>query len=69
MGALIRSRYASGSVRQLKGKRLDQVAAGGPRDWASANQVPEERLTRLLIIEDALLAALRNANQGAYNGA
>ena len=54
---------------QLKGRRLDQAACGGPRDWASANEVPEERLTRLLVIEDALLAALRNASQGGYNGA
>jgi len=53
---------------QLKGRRLEEAACGGPRDWASANEVPEERLTRLLVIEDALLAALRNASQDAYNG-
>ncbi len=53
---------------QLRGRRLEEAACGGPRDWARANEVPEERLTRLLVIEDALLAALRNASQDAYNG-
>jgi hypothetical protein len=53
---------------QLRGRGLDEAACGGPHEWARANEVPEERLTRLLVIEDALLAALRNASQDAYNG-
>jgi len=57
---------------QLQGRTLDAAAgealAGGPRAWALATGTPVERLTRLLVIEDALQSALRNAGLGAYNG-
>jgi cysteine desulfurase len=50
------------------GAGLGETLAGGPRAWALATGTPVERLTRLLVIEDALHSALRNAGFGAYNG-
>jgi cysteine desulfurase len=56
---------------ELKGRALGLALAdslaGGPQAWARATGTPEERLTRLLVIEDALLGALRNAGQSGYN--
>ncbi len=56
---------------ELKGRTLELALAdslaGGPQAWARATGTPEERLTRLLVIEDALLGALRNAGQSGYN--
>jgi cysteine desulfurase len=49
---------------QLKGKPLGSALGGGPRAWASATGTPEERLTRLLVIEDALLSALGQPADG-----
>jgi cysteine desulfurase len=58
---------------QLQGRELSDALggalSGGPQSWASATGTPEERLTRLLVIEDALLGALRNTGHAAYNGA
>jgi cysteine desulfurase len=42
----------------LEGARLDAVAPGTPADWAEKFEVPTEKLGRLLIVEDALRAAL-----------
>jgi cysteine desulfurase len=53
----------------LQGRALGEALAGGPRAWASATGTPEERLTRLLVIEDALLGALRQAGHAGYNAA
>jgi NifU-like protein involved in Fe-S cluster formation len=36
---------------------------GGPADWAAALQIPPARLGRLLVIEDALKAALAAADK------
>ena len=56
---------------ELKGRELSQALAdklaGGPQAWARATGTPEERLTRLLVIEDALQSALRNTGHSAYN--
>ncbi len=56
---------------ELKGRTLELALAdslaGGPQAWARATGTPEERLTRLLVIEDALLGALRNASHSGYN--
>jgi cysteine desulfurase len=42
----------------LEGRRLDAGVPGSPTDWAQAFDVPAEKLGRLLIVEDALRAAL-----------
>jgi len=42
---------------RLPGRTLAELAAEAPQDWARALEVPVERLTRLLVIEDALRAA------------
>ena len=38
------------------GRRLDDPPAGGPAGWAQALDAPVEKLGRLLLIEDAILA-------------
>jgi cysteine desulfurase len=43
---------------ELEGFRLDAGIPGAPADWAQAFDVPAEKLGRLLIVEDALRAAL-----------
>lgn len=57
---------------RLQGRALGTVLggelAGGPRAWAQATATPEGRLTRLLVVEDALHSALRQAGLTAYNG-
>jgi cysteine desulfurase len=40
----------------LEGSRLDAGPPGTPADWARKFEVPAEKLGRLLIVEDALLA-------------
>jgi hypothetical protein len=42
----------------LEGFRLTAETPGTPADWAQAFDVPAEKLGRLLIVEDALRAAL-----------
>jgi hypothetical protein len=42
----------------IEGKRLDAAPPGTPADWAQKFEVPAEKLGRLLIVEDALRAAL-----------
>ena len=43
---------------KLKGRPWGEPGVGGPQDWARELGVPLERLTRLLVVEDALRAAL-----------
>jgi NifU-like protein involved in Fe-S cluster formation len=48
----------------LTGKAVDALLdhselVGGPRAWAAALDVPQHKLGRLLVVEDALRAALR----------
>jgi hypothetical protein len=42
----------------LEGSKLDAGPPGTPTDWARQFDVPAEKLGRLLIVEDALRAAL-----------
>ncbi len=46
-------------ARSLEGRGLDTLAVGNPIEWAQQLDVPAAKLGRLLVIEDALLAALR----------
>jgi cysteine desulfurase len=50
---------ASWLVMQLAGRKRSQAQPGTPRDWARTLEVPVEKLGRLLLIEDALHAALQ----------
>jgi cysteine desulfurase len=43
-------------TQQLPGRRRDQGPPGTPASWAEALSVPIEKLGRLLVVEDALLA-------------
>jgi hypothetical protein len=45
-------------ARSLEGRRLDALEVGNPIDWAQQLGVPAAKLGRLLVIEDALVAAL-----------
>jgi len=45
-------------ARSLEGRRLDSLAIGDPLEWAQRLDVPAAKLGRLLVIEDALRAAL-----------
>ena len=45
-------------ARNLEGQRPETPTVGSPLDWARRLEVPAVRLGRLLVIEDALLAAL-----------
>jgi cysteine desulfurase len=45
----------------LEGARQDAGVPGTPSDWAARFEVPTEKLGRLLIVEDALRAALGSA--------
>ena len=49
---------ASWLVMQLAGRRRSAAQPGSPQAWAQALGVPVEKLGRLLLIEDALHAAL-----------
>jgi len=48
---------------ELEGARLDAGTPGSPPDWARNFEVPAEKLGRLLIVEDALRAALQGSRQ------
>src|SRR5579871_6559282 len=48
-------------ARQLEGRRPEASGVGSPLEWARQLEVPAARLGRLLVIEDALLAALTRA--------
>jgi cysteine desulfurase len=50
---------ASWLVQHLVGRARAQAQPGSPADWARELQVPVEKLGRLLLIEDALHAALQ----------
>ena len=50
---------ASWLVMQLRGRKRAQAQPGSARSWAQALEVPVEKLGRLLLIEDALNAALQ----------
>lgn len=52
----------------LAGRPWRDPGVGGPQDWAQALQIPLDRLTRLLVVEDALRAALDAALQQAGEG-
>ena len=43
---------------QLPGRTRERLIPGAPAGWAEARSVPVEKLGRLLIVEDALLACL-----------
>jgi nitrogen fixation NifU-like protein len=48
-------------AQRLESAGLEQL--GGPADWAAALQIPPARLGRLLVVEDALKAALGAADK------
>lgn len=50
---------------QLPGRSWRDPALGGPLDWTQALGIPVDRLTRLLVVEDALRAALGAAQRRA----
>ena len=43
-------------VSRLPGRRRDEGVPGGPQEWARELEVPVEKLGRLLVLEDALIA-------------
>ncbi|HUN27227.1 MAG TPA: aminotransferase class V-fold PLP-dependent enzyme [Steroidobacteraceae bacterium] len=45
-------------AERLRGRRREEALPAGPRAWAEELGVPAEKLGRLLVIEDALRAAL-----------
>jgi hypothetical protein len=42
----------------LRGRTRETLIPGAPADWARARGVPDEKLGRLLVVEDALRACL-----------
>jgi cysteine desulfurase len=44
--------------KALEGRPVADPGVGGPEDWARQLAIPLDRLTRLLVVEDALRAAL-----------
>ncbi len=57
-------------ARQLESRRLEAIGdqplpppIGGPADWARQLQIPPAKLGRLLVVEDALRAALAQADE------
>ncbi len=46
-------------ANELPGRRRDALQPGVPVDWAKSHGVPVEKLGRLLVIEDAVQACLR----------
>jgi NifU-like protein involved in Fe-S cluster formation len=50
---------ASWLAMQLAGRKRLEAQPGSPHTWAESLQVPVEKLGRLLLIEDALHAALQ----------
>ena len=55
-------------VTQLKGRSWRDPGLGGPQDWARTLDLPLDRLTRLLVVEDALRAALAAAQRQLGGG-
>ena len=53
---------------KLPGRPWADPGLGGALDWVRAMQLPADRLTRLLVIEDALRAALSAAQRQAPPG-
>jgi hypothetical protein len=47
----------------LEGEQVARFSPGSPADWTEKFAVPVEKLGRLLIVEDALRAALTAARQ------
>lgn len=45
-------------AERLEGAMVAEAPPGGPEDWARTLGIPLERLGRLLVVEDALRAAL-----------
>ncbi|MBS0379818.1 MAG: aminotransferase class V-fold PLP-dependent enzyme [Proteobacteria bacterium] len=45
---------------RLRGRMRTELPPGAPADWAKARGVPVEKLGRLLVVEDAVRAALAN---------
>jgi cysteine desulfurase len=52
-------------TQRLPGRTRDQGLPGTPTSWAEALSVPIEKLGRLLVVEDALLAAFAHWPSGA----
>ncbi|HEY4644924.1 MAG TPA: iron-sulfur cluster assembly scaffold protein [Steroidobacteraceae bacterium] len=50
-------------AEQLRGRRLEEVLAGGVQEAARQLEVPVEKLGRLLIIEDALRECQRRMSR------
>jgi len=48
----------------LEGAHIGDPLPGSPTDWAEKFAVPTEKLGRLLIVEDAIRAAMESARQG-----
>ncbi len=55
-------------VGALKGRNWRDPQLGAPEDWARSLKIPLDRLTRLLVVEDALKAALGAARQQGEAG-
>ena len=55
-------------VAQLPGRSWQDPGLGGPQDWARTLDIPLDRLTRLLVVEDALRAALAAAQRQLDSG-
>jgi hypothetical protein len=47
----------------LEGQKLERFSPGSPAEWAEQFAVPTEKLGRLLVVEDALRAALSPARR------
>ena len=52
-------------TQQLPGRTRDEGPPGTPVSWAEALSVPTEKLGRLLVVEDALLACFAHWPGGA----
>jgi cysteine desulfurase len=53
---------------RLPGRSWRDPGLGGPQDWARALDIPLDRLTRLLVVEDALRGALGAAQRQQGGG-
>jgi cysteine desulfurase len=50
---------AAWMAKELQGRRREALQPGAPTEWAEMHGVPVEKLGRLLVIEDAVRACLR----------
>jgi hypothetical protein len=50
--------------QRLTGRAWDSGVPGSPTSWAEAQSVPVEKLGRLLVVEDALLACFASQSKG-----